>query len=417
MTAPPDDHEPSQRPPHDDEPHDNEPHERNGTDPLSAATVLASQWLDGALDRVSAAVHDGTSGTAPQEPSWDGPLNASAADHSATANGAGRDESDDRPADTASHAQLADHWLLDALLEQLQPTRRQATQTALASVLARLAAASPNVHPSDATVPSPAPAGPRRGASRGRRAWLAAVVVVAGVGALAGWWFPRTAPSALAMVEQLERAAAEPADRQYRVTIVPGAPLVAPRVATLYVRGGQRWVCDDPGPLGNRLISGSNGQQAWHVPPVGPVLQFDRPTLLPERLPSPPLDAQYLQLATIVQRLRDRYTLTRHSPAALADGGPRLDRLTATRRGMATADPPAPDPLAPETMDLWSDVGSGVVRRLELHWTSSPLRLGPRTLTFELTGEQSLPDEFYEPTYHAPGRTVQTLDAAAAESR
>ena len=152
-------------------------------------------------------------------------------------------------------------------------SRRPENGAALAAVMERLRA-----EPTERESATPAPSvslnqgqRPLRGAWRTAR-WIAASLAASALIAslsFVSWNFFETT-SAYALAERIEDVAKQPIDREYRVEIAPSIPLAQRRVAKLWVRGGDRFVFDDPGPLGVRLLFGRDEKGMWQVPPVGP---------------------------------------------------------------------------------------------------------------------------------------------------
>ena len=64
---------------------------------------------------------------------------------------------------------------------------------------------------------------------------------------------------------------------------------------------------------------------------------------------------------------------------------------------------------APERIDFWADVDSGVALRAEVRWPDA------RQMRFELIESMKLPNQWYHHSQHVPGREVVRLDAAETQ--
>jgi len=194
--------------------------------------------------------------------------------------------------------------------------------------------------------------------------------------------------------------------RAYAVTVdhASGAPAT---VGRLVVCGGRRFAVDWPAAIG-RFEAGSNGRQRWIVPPVGPVLVS--PDAAAERgspaglADGPPAALEYLSLAAILGRVKDRYRV------AFADGLP--PRTGAETRLVATH-ASAPLPGEPDRIEIDLAADGSVVRRVALHFPPLAVPAGPRRIEFALqaTREPEPADDplFDHQTHHEPGRAVLTV--------
>lgn len=302
----------------------------------------------------------------------------------------------------ADRRRVADLLWLDALLEHAQVRHAPAVESAVASVLTRLRDNDlghvfnvPNEEGRVENVP--------HGRRRSRR-WASLLVAAALVLIGIVWW--QQAPnSAYAMVEQVYRAALSTTDRTYRVTLTSDAPAVKVKTATLTVRGGEKFAFEHTGPLGGHLWIGSNGRDFWFVPPVGPVLVADSEQFVGQWLNRSQADLPFLQLTTILERMRDHYELMVLPNEPIDASGPTMHHLRARRRSDVTAE----HARLPETVELWADRQTGVLQRLILTRSHNSTRPGPQTITFDLTGEEPRAADFYDYSSHASNRVVVHL--------
>ena len=215
-------------------------------------------------------------------------------------------------------------------------------------------------------------------------------------------WFPKQAESAMATVERAISAALVPQDRTYRVRIQPAgaASSNTPLEATLYLRGGERFVVRHPGIVSGEMWLGTNGRKLWFVPAIGPVLEGDRLGLLPQWHDEAGVALPYLQLATILRRLQDRYEL---------EEVPTSESVRQHIRGRRVS----ADAGWPATIDLWVDRDTGVAEELTLDWPEATV--GARRVQFQLTSQAPLGDNWYDHTaHHAADRKVFHSDGGGA---
>jgi hypothetical protein len=97
----------------------------------------------------------------------------------------------------------------------------------------------------------------------------------------------------------------------------------------------------------------------------------------------------FLSLTALLERLARSYDLKLLPPEALGEGEGPCQHVRGTRRGGEEG--------GPEGIEVWVRPDTGVVRRMVLHLGEGP---GARRLSLELTGEGSLPAEWYEHAAH-----------------
>lgn len=306
--------------------------------------------------------------------------------------------------------QIVDLIWLDSLLHQSQHHEELATTTnrAIDGVLTHLRSdlkATASREATSAQLASETIAVPRR--SPKRRSWrsrltVAAVLFIAAL----GWW--QTQPrAAKAMFEKAMAAALTPDDRVYQVTITPFESTTGPRKGRLTVHGGEKFVFERIGPLGGRLAIGGNGREFWLAPPVGPVLIANSEDVVPEWSQKPDLNMPFLQITTILRRMRDAYRLTR-LPIETLDGhdGP-LNHLVADRRLRVRG----PFGMAPSKIEMWTAPETGIVHRLVVHW--SPEDNARRFDRIELDLTKDVPESpaIYDYSHYAPDRPVRKVSS------
>ncbi len=266
----------------------------------------------------------------------------------------------------------ADGLLLDALLEHLGGQQQAPLQRRTETVLRAL-------H-------SPPPVR--------RRSWRG-IVQLAAVFLLSllvyGWWPP--AQTAEAVLDRALEASQQSEDRRYLVEVVRAS---ANRLRfELDVHGARRCVL-----RGQSFSLGLDGQQAWFVPLLGPVLVNPEPVLIEAWLERSGAPAPFLELTTVLRRLRERYQLE----LLPATEGPAAGRRL---RGWARE----PDELGPQRIELLADAQSGVVRELRLLWDAGRSPLGLRRIELSLSGFPDLPPDWYRhQAHHEPDRAVLVLN-------
>lgn len=301
---------------------------------------------------------------------------------------------------TADPLRVADHQLLDALLEQSRPSRRRETAAVVDSVMEKLRA---NSAECESATPAPSVSlqqgvRPLRGAWRAAR-WISASLAASVLIAAVSWlgWNGVNVASALALAESIHEAAKQPIDREYRVEIAPSIPLAQRRIAKLLVRGGDRFVFDDPGPLGVQLLFGRDEKGMWQVPPVGPPRRGEIAAMRPVSKGADEYVIPYLQLAAVMDRVRSRYSITSERGESLFEGGPRCRKLSATLLPKYRET----DLIAPETITIWSHRRTAVIERLELRWPETGLRAAPKAMVFQLAQQTPVDDQVYRLSNYA----------------
>lgn len=301
----------------------------------------------------------------------------------------------------ADRQRIADLQWLDAMLEQSYGHNQAATSRAITAALARL-----NDEPAVSRVTETTPVALQPAARRSSR-WLA-VAIAASV--LVGLFFvssPRATRSAYAMVERAYQVALEARDREYRITFSGGGPgRVLPRDAALRVRGGEKFLLTVAGPMGGINRIGRDDGRFWYAPPAGRVFMADGDSFVGNWLKSSSADMPYLNLSTLLARLRDAYELS-VLPDESIDGHATQHMIARRREAIA-----AEHPTWPLSFELWTDPASGVIRKAKITRPAATAGFAGEHITFELVSEAPVEDSVYELPTYAGDRPVATLPAS-----
>jgi hypothetical protein len=295
----------------------------------------------------------------------------------------------------------ADVTLLHALLEQaLRPdpaAREIRVQRVAAAVREEVTPAAPIARPQ-------------------RRRWLATLTTIAAVFlvgiALRSNFNPQT--NATAAVDSALKAAQAETDRVYLVSATLGLPDGTTKAlsADLWVRGGSHYVLRQDGALGD-LVLGSDGREHWVVPAVGPVFTGTEPRLIEQFVLRDQLSLPFLQVATLLRRLADRYEL-KLGPAEEIAASPDSPGVWCTQVIGTKLD--SEDRLAPEVIRLWTARQSGVAHQVEVVWKRSADQPGLQRIEMTLQPlAEALPTDWYRhEAHHASDRRVIQRGPTAA---
>lgn len=231
-----------------------------------------------------------------------------------------------------------------------------------------------------------------------RRVWMTSLASLAAAIVLGVFLFwPETAPAtALAAVERSLQAASEDVDREYRVQITNASSNLIPP-GTLTVRGANRYVYAQPGPLGVLRV-GANGHEFWLVPPVGPIRVAAEGSFVERLLSERQLSTPILNLTTVLEHLRDRFDLELLADERIpsAEDATSLVRCQHLR-GRLQIDS---EPFAPQTIEVWCERNSGVVQRMVMSWPAGS-KSGMLQCEVQLQpAPADLPSDFYDHTSH-----------------
>jgi hypothetical protein len=292
---------------------------------------------------------------------------------------------------------LVDLQWIDALLTHGSPGEAAAVERSVAGVLARLEERA-----------KPRAAAVRGGRVARRRRWLPAVslssLAAAAIVLIAlGVWWQRGSQQAMAMVERSYQAALAPRDRTYEVTVVRTSGSMRPIKASLTVRGGDKFLFEQRGPLGGMYRLGTDGQGYWFIPPAGSIVRAETDAFLPAWMRRTSTDLPHLQVSTLLARMRDYYQLKRLPDEALTADGPQLSHLRAVWSA-GRLRPSKHGRMPPEEVELWADPATGVVEQLVLTLPIDAGRQRAHTVTLRLVEEKTLGDEAYRAETYAPER-------------
>lgn len=298
----------------------------------------------------------------------------------------------------ADRRRIADCQWLDAMLEQAHGRNAESVARAVSATLTRLRA-------DDGVTLA---ASESRGTRTRSRRWMLSVVAASIAVAIGLLSWPTAPASAAAIIEKAYQAARQATDREYRVTLDSdrserGGAARIPREATLHVRGGDRFLLTFMGPLGRENRIGRDGDEFWFAPPIGPVFVADSETVVGQWLERSSLDMPYLQLTTLLERMRDRYELIRQPDERIGETEAPSHHIIAHLRNDAESDH---RPDLPATIELWTDCDTDVVRRLIVTRAAPASRLPVQRITFDLVNERDLPETHYRLETHAPRRPI-----------
>jgi hypothetical protein len=237
-----------------------------------------------------------------------------------------------------------------------------------------------------------------------RRTWTSQGMIAAACAcaiAVLAWVFTGPANQAVAMdvLDRAEAAAKLPVDRKYEVSVRFTGDADARPSATIWVRGGDKFVVRHPHPAGKgELWIGANGRDLWVVPAVrsAPVLSAVDSKWLQRWIEERRLRLPFLNIESVLNRLKSDYHISLTSEV--------VDATTDHLRGVRSGTPQ----LLPQTIDVWSDRRSGTVRRMELSWRQddrTPHWLS--SMEIRLVEEKAANDDWYEhQSHHDANRRV-----------
>ncbi len=218
------------------------------------------------------------------------------------------------------------------------------------------------------------------------------------------WVLSPTSVSASTVLGKAREAAAELVDRTYQLTLSHADADEGDQTRQLKItlRGGGLFVVQ---PLSDRYVMGSDGTDywlAWNGAKSLPVwVTNDFRTLAPElrrkipnrrllELAASPEEPLLLSMDSLLELIDNRYDVE-----LIDSENDALHHVRATLRSERSN--------RPKTVDLWSDIDSGVVNRIELAFPNR------RRAKFELGETPALSDEWYHYSQHAPQREVERL--------
>lgn len=246
---------------------------------------------------------------------------------------------------------------------------------------------------------------PFRPLRRLRAAWITAITLVIACGI----WFEVTNPSRQlrAAVEFIRQAAAQVQDREYRVTIHIGAsePGLAPALqkkveGNLFVRGGEAFAFQAPALIGKGQIwFGGNAQRVWLKPAIGPIVLEGQPEALMKRWLKRPIDAHFLQITTVLDRLEAHYQIDMLPDEPLQSGTETAAGYYRRLKGICRSSQNS----LPGSIDIWAAKDTGIVVQLILNWDSNTVP-GHMQIEFKYVQQHDRRSDWYRPEGHPRGK-------------
>ncbi len=209
--------------------------------------------------------------------------------------------------------------------------------------------------------------------------------------------------SAGSILEKAQLAAEALVDRTYQVVISNTNEESRPRSITINARGGRQFLMR---PDDGAYLIGNDGTTFWATRKVGPVwttknfrsltpeLQIRLPNRRLIELATSPEEPLLLGMADLVSLIKRRYNVQLIQYA----GGSEC-HLSATAKSDRRN--------APQTIDLWANVDTGVILRSKSSWANG------RTMQFKLLESRQLSEQWYHHSEHASGRVVEDLDTSS----
>jgi len=240
-----------------------------------------------------------------------------------------------------------------------------------------------------------------------RTAWITALSVVIACGI----WFEATNPSRQlrAAVELIRQVAAQAQDREYRVTIHMGAsddgagPALLRKVeGDLFVRGGEAFAFRAPAFIGKGEIwFGGNAQRVWLKPAIGPIVLEGQPEALLKRWLERPIDAHFLQITTVLDRLEKHYQIDMLPDEALPNEPDEAARSYRRLKGICRSTQNS----LPSSIDIWAAKNTGIVVQLILNWDSNTVP-GHMQIEFKYVQQHDRTSDWYRPEGHPRERQI-----------
>jgi hypothetical protein len=239
----------------------------------------------------------------------------------------------------------------------------------------------------------------------GRVAWAAAAMVLIAVGM---WVFTYSPTPAMASLNDILSALGRPGDRTYRIQMEdlpepPGRrpteenwPPDMPRPnlddARLYLRDGRQYLLVRHDPKGGLIYDGYDGRQSWRV--RDGVVAQTKAGPGAGGIPMPPMmaDVPFCDLHQTLERIRVDYTVERLDTAALPSGGRALRHVLVRRNSREVK--------GPETIEIWADPKTAVPHRIIFDRAKIQGNREPCRLTFELTSDEPLSQDWFTPSPH-----------------
>ena len=218
-----------------------------------------------------------------------------------------------------------------------------------------------------------------------------------------------SSPAAVAQVRRMRAAMRDDTPREYDVRIELESFVRQRHLeGTLTVRGGRKFVFACGLPLGGELILGSDGQSAWGVPLVGPVVVSNDPNQLDrwaERLPVQ-VSPHILSIDTVLARMANEYSLEYTA------------ETEENRRSVRGVRKPATPASFPDEVVVTADSETGIVQTLVMKWNRDSLLPRPKQVTLTFRKTVDLGDDWFgHERHHEAARPVVSLDDPAASTK
>jgi hypothetical protein len=237
-----------------------------------------------------------------------------------------------------------------------------------------------------------------------RRLLAAAAVILIAIGI---WALYSSPAPAMASLNEVIAALGRPGDRTFRIRMEdlpepPGrrppddhGPVPKPGLddATLYLRDSRQYVLVRHDPNGGLIYDGFDGQQSWRV--RNGIVAETRQGLGAGGIPMPAImaDVPFSDLPQTLARIRVDYKIEQLGRSTLVSGGELLRYLRIRRNSRWVK--------GPETIEIWADPKTSMPRRIIFDRAKIRGNQAPCRLTFDLTSEDSLPQNWFAPAAHA----------------
>ncbi len=148
------------------------------------------------------------------------------------------------------------------------------------------------------------------------------------------------------------------------------------------------------------LWFGRSGNDAWLVPPRGPVFVGDAEDL--DHWSDDDLSPRDLQLPDMLSKLRNSYSLVALPDETLetADGPRRTLRVRGERSRSATS-------RHPDRIEVWIDAESGLALKIVADWILAEGESGRESLIVEYKESTELDETFFTPEAHGAGDRIR----------
>ncbi|QDU59118.1 hypothetical protein [Aeoliella mucimassa] len=306
------------------------------------------------------------------------------------------------PHDPQPDLQAADERFVEALLSQ-------ALRPDTAGRERRIAQAMDSINR-----PEPTPR-PHRASSASHWRWarlaMAATVLLA-LGLL--WPLLDTSRSAHATVLRSLEVATARGPRHYRVVTIARRPVVGDVTVhwDLYVDGANRFAIRRPSPIAMREVwFGSNGDESWVVPPIGPVMRGDQRMLGRWLAARDPNESQVLHLSTVLEWMARDFDLESLDNERLLDLTSD-DQSTKVECRHVRGIRRLQDTRAPKQIDVWADTTTGIARRVVIDWQleegqRDEAQFGRMKMTLDLLDEHELAEDWFDAAGHTNARRAR----------